>query len=114
MGKDKVIDSLTMVDMIVDNLFSVSKESDYDNVYGVDDFRVTGVKVGNLLFDSVARSDLKMMKGVPYFFTGRIYEPISDAIRDRAVELFLKKMRVRAKRCCEHRGISRCYPPTSR
>ena len=95
MGKDKVIDSLTMVNMIVDNLFSVSKESDYDNVYGVDDFRVTGVKVGNLLFDSVARSDLKMMKGIPYFFTGRIYEPISDAIRDRAVELFLKKMRVR-------------------
>ena len=97
MGKDKFIDSVTMVSMIVDNLFSVSKEEDYDSAYGVDDFRVTGVKIGNLLFDTVARSDLKMMKGMPYFFTGKIYEPISDAIRDRAVELFLKKMRVRDK-----------------
>lgn len=84
-----------LLDMIVENLCSVSKADDYDNVYGVDDFRVTGVKVGRLLYDAVSRSDLKILKGVPYFFTGKIYEPITDAVRDRAVELYLRKMRVR-------------------
>ena len=95
MAKERIYDSTELVSMIVENLVSVSSFDDYDRVYGVDDFRVTGVKVGNLLFDTVARSDLKIMKGVPYFFTGKIYEPINDAIRDRAVELFLRRMRVR-------------------
>lgn len=84
-----------VLDKIVDNLCSVSRLEDFDNVYGVDDFRVTGVKIGRLLYDAVSRSDLRMHKGVPYFFTGKIYEPITDAIRDRAVELFLRRMRVR-------------------
>lgn len=95
MRKEREIDSVTVVSMIVENLFSVSREEDYDSVYGHDDFRVTGVRICSLLFDTVARSNLRMMKGIPYFFTGKIYEPISDAIRDRAVELFLKKMRIR-------------------
>ena len=47
-----------------------------------------------MLYDSVAKSDLKIFKGIPYFFTGKIYEPINDVVRDRAIELFLKRMRV--------------------
>lgn len=90
-----ITDIPKVLELIVNNLCSVSRSEDYDNVYGVDDFRVTGVKVGRLLYDTVSKSDLRMFKGVPYFFTGKIYEPITDAMRDRAVELYLRRMRVR-------------------
>lgn len=82
---------------IVEDLVSVSNPADYDSVYCVDDHRVTGVKIGNLLFDAVAKSCLHILNEVPYYFTGKIYEPISYKVIDRAVELYLQKMRVRDK-----------------
>ena len=88
-------DITKVLDMIVENLISVSRIEDFDRACVAEDFRGRGVAIGDLLYDSVAKSDLKIFKGIPYFFTGKIYEPINSAIRDRAVELFLRRMRVR-------------------
>lgn len=87
-------DITKVLDMIVENLISVSRIEDFDRACVAEDFRGRGVAIGDLLYDSVAKSDLKIFKGIPYFFTGKIYEPINDVVRDRAIELFLKRMRV--------------------
>ena len=84
-----------VLSMIVDNLVSVSCVEDFDAVYDTNDYRASSVRICSLVYDAVAKSNLKVFKGVPYFFTGKIYEPITDILRDRAVELYLHRMRVR-------------------
>lgn len=83
--------------LIVSNLESVSDMDAYNRVYGIDDHKVTGIQICELLYDAVARSDLRILKGVPHFFTGKIYEPVPYNLIDRAVELYLRRMRVRDK-----------------
>lgn len=87
----------TVMLQIVDNLCSVSDLSDFDRVYSIDDYRVTGVQICDLIYDAVTRSNLRVLNGIPYFFTGKIYEPVPSNVVDRGVELFLKRMRVKDK-----------------
>lgn len=83
------------IGLIVSNLCSVSKIEDFDSVYDTNDYKVTSVRICRLLYDVVSKSDLRLLKGVPYFFTGRIYEPISNELRDEAINRYLRRMRVR-------------------
>lgn len=93
MTQERINDILSMM---VDNLVSVSRIEDFDAVYDTNDYRISSVRICSLIYDAVAKSDFKDFRGVPYFFTGYIYEPVTDVMRDRAVELYLLRMRVRS------------------
>nr|DAV38577.1 MAG TPA: dsDNA helicase [Caudoviricetes sp.] len=83
-----------LIDDIVDNLVSVSDRTAYDVASKAQDYRDSSASLQELVYTSVSNGDLRSMNGITYFFTGKIYEPISEDVLERAIELFLVRMHV--------------------
>lgn len=86
-----------VLSLMVSNLEDVANRDGFDTAYSQLDYRVSGVMISDLIYEAVSKCDVRLLCGVPYFFTGRIYEPVTYQMFDRAIEMFCKRMRVQSR-----------------
>lgn len=93
-----------LINKMVENLVSVSDERRYALTAAIGGyFSDRMLPIMEALYDSVGNSDFGWIHGQVFFFDGRTYIPVpSDDYIDRALELFLVKMR------CPAFVVTRC------
>ena len=83
-----------LLNMIVENYSRISDRLEYDSACSLVDYKDSAALIQRLLYKTVKDGHVKWMNGTFYFFTGMIYEPISEDVYDCAIEMFLVSMHV--------------------
>ena len=89
-----------LIDSIVKNLVDVSDRTTYDTTLCKPDYTSCLFEIQQLVYSYVAKSNIRIMRETLYFFTGKIYEPISRDVFNRSIELYLVSMHVQNKYMC--------------
>lgn len=91
----------SLIDIMVDDLYENSGKHDYDTTSSATGKEYQRVyyenlyKVTEAVYKTISRSGFGRYKGVIWFFTGKVYEPIpSTSCFRRAIKLFLGRVHV--------------------
>lgn len=85
-------DTQEVVESVVGDLVGVSDRSSYDAAGQLRDYREACSLYCELVYNAVAKSTIKTLHGLEYYFDGRVYRPMSDALFDRVMEVYCKRM----------------------
>jgi len=87
----------TLVTLIADTLERCSKRSSFDDVGMLDNYKLRSVMLQDLVYDAIGLAPIRKLGNRIFFFTGRIYEPIVKEALYRGVEVWLRRMHIKAE-----------------